>query len=269
MDFANIYPTTYNEKFNEINSIYGTGVFENETERLKYETIKSKVLLMGLGGYTNFSSLLNGYRWGATPTAADLLLHYLNNNDEFYCIDNFSYAVALTTVQRNAYYNLLNDYMGLVEDTAIKGESYIFSTTPESKYTVSYYSRISTSIEADWYLSIGDAINGLISEVECYDKDGDTYYIAKIRFYLFDCYKWSNDSSEGDLYNLHYYGLAHSFKDYGCYETTVTWKQGSRYPNKLTENELMTTYFNGIVDSNLANAYIEGYNYYNKISAIM
>ena len=269
LDFANIYPTTYNEKFNEINSIYGTGVFENETERLKYETIKSKVLLMGLGGYTNFSSLLNGYRWGATPTAADLLLHYLNNNDEFYCIDNFSYAVALTTVQRNAYYNLLNDYMGLVEDTAIKGESYIFSTTPESKYTVSYYSRISTSIEADWYLSIGDAINGLISEVECYDKDGDTYYIAKIRFYLFDCYKWSNDSSEGDLYNLHYYGLAHSFKDYGCYETTVTWKQGSRYPNKLTENELMTTYFNGIVDSNLANAYIEGYNYYNKISAIM
>lgn len=143
------------------------------------------------------------------------------------------------------------------------------STTPESKYTVSYYSRISTSIEADWYLSIGDAIKGLISEVECYDKDGDTYYIAKIRFYLFDCYKWSNDSSEGDLYNLHYYGLAHSFKDYGCYETTVTWKQGSRYPNKLTENELMTTYFNGIVDSNLANAYIEGYNYYNKISAIM
>ena len=91
----------------------------------------------------------------------------------------------------------------------------------------------------------------------------------KIRFYLFDCYKWSNDSSEGDLYNLHYYGLAHSFKDYGCYETTVTWKQGSRYPNKLTENELMTTYFNGIVDSYLANAYIEGYNYYNKISAIM
>ena len=91
----------------------------------------------------------------------------------------------------------------------------------------------------------------------------------KIRFYLFDCYKWSNDSSEGDLYNLHYYVLAHSFKDYGCYETTVTWKQGSRYPNKLTENELMTTYFNGIVDSNLANAYIEGYNYYNKISAIM
>ena len=49
----------------------------------------------------------------------------------------------------------------------------------------------------------------------------------------------------------------------------MTWKQGSRYPNKLTENELMTTYFNGIVDSNLANAYIEGYNYYNKISAIM
>ena len=49
LDFANIYPTTYNEKFNEINSIYGTGVFENETERLKYETIKSKVLLMGLG----------------------------------------------------------------------------------------------------------------------------------------------------------------------------------------------------------------------------
>ena len=91
----------------------------------------------------------------------------------------------------------------------------------------------------------------------------------KIRFYLFDCYKWSNDSSEGDLYNLHYYGLAHSFKDYGCYETTVTWKQGSRYPNKLTENELMTTCFNGIVDSYLANAYIEGYNYYNKISAIM
>lgn len=31
----------------------------------------------------------------------------------------------------------------------------------------------------------------------------------------------------------------------------------------------MTTYFNGIVDSYLANAYIEGYNYYNKISAIM
>ena len=87
--------------------------------------------------------------------------------------------------------------------------------------------------------------------------------------YLFKNNKWSNDSSEGDLYNLHYYGLAHSFKDYGCYETTVTWKQGSRYPNKLTENELMTTYFNGIVDSNLANAYIEGYNYYNKISAIM
>ena len=27
------------------------------------------------------------------------------------------------------------------------------------------------------------------------------------------------------------YGLARIFKSYGCYETTITWKKGSRYPN--------------------------------------
>jgi len=48
---------------------------------------------------------------------------------------------------------------------------------------------------------------------------------------MLDVYKWSEGSSEGDLFNLNYYGLARIFKDYGCYETTITWKKGSRYPN--------------------------------------
>ena len=82
------------------------------------------------------------------------------------------------------------------------------------------------------------------------------YYKANIKFYLFDCYKWSDDSSEGELFDLNYYGLARVFKDYG-----------SRYPNdeNINEIDLYQWSFDGIFDQNLSKVYIESLLYYDSL----
>ena len=267
MDCMELYPDAYRVKYNRYSALYNTGSFSNEIEKLKYEAIWSKVYALATGGKTIISSTLveDIKTLGATPNASKALLHFLNNQGSLYYIENLSYAIAQTRQMRKSYYNLLNDYMNLIENTAVEGHTYLFSTVPNSGYGVSYENVRENIAETDWWLTLGDALTGLISEVECYEDNNMTYYKANIKFCVFDCYKWSGDSSEEDLYNLNYYGLASIFKDYGVYETSIIWKKGARYPSVENNNEINISNFefSGITDTNLTTAYINSSMYYN------
>lgn len=231
MDCMDLYSSDYINKFKDYDSFYNQGSFSNISERFKYEAIWEKVAILATGGTTPFSSPINGGAFGATPNAAKALYHFLDNTGSPYYISNLIDAILRTRQMRFTYYNLLNDYMNLVEETVKENEKYIFSTTPEADYSTSYYNSHIDANEMDWYLTIGACQNCLISDVESFKKDNLTFYKANVKFVMLDVYKWSNDSSEGDLFDLNYYGLARIFKSYGCYETTITWKKGSRYPN--------------------------------------
>ena len=111
------------------------------------------------------------------------------------------------------------------------------------------------------FLSIGGGQNGIISEVLCYESNNGVYYKAKVKFYLFDFYDWSYDGGEEDLCNLHLYGLAKSFLDYGCYETSITWKKGSRFPiyNSYALVDIEEVTFDNLTDDSLNTAYLASY----------
>ncbi|WP_074963241.1 hypothetical protein [Ruminococcus albus] len=145
--------------------------------------------------------------------------------------------------------------MNLVEETVKDDEKYLFSTIPEAGYGTTYYNGYISANEIDWWLTLGDCQNCLISDVESFKKDNLTFYKANVKFVMLDVYKWSGDSSEGDLYKLNYYGLARVFKSYGCYETTITWEKGSRYPNVsgCGEIDLSQVEFEGISDPKMNN----------------
>ena len=114
----------------------------------------------------------------------------------------------------------------------------------------------STSAELDWYIAIGQGQNAIVSDIKCYEDKNETYYTANIKYYLLDVYDWQKDEGESELYNLHLYGMCKSYMEYACYENTITWKKGSRYPeyNRVWDVDITKVKFEGIND-NLENSY--------------
>ncbi|WP_303821980.1 hypothetical protein [Ruminococcus flavefaciens] len=240
--------------------------------------LKDKVInkIMVLGGYTNFSRtalyLDEGmFRFGSTPNGSRALNHYLANNGKDLYIDLYI-PLGAVAVQRNKYYNQMNSFFDMVEQTIKPGKKYCFSTTAypnKDIWQVDYKDRsldFNTygQIEDDCFLAIGGANNALVSEVTIDESTNDIkQYNAKIIYYLYDFYDWDG-TEEKDLDNLNKYGKAKGFRTIGTYTFDISWVHGARYPNSVNQSELSTTSFEGINDyDKLKNSYHNALNWYN------
>ena len=232
-----------------------------------------------IGGVTVFSSLIlnfeeifdSGIQLGATPHGADALFHYLQGSGEDFFID-LAIPLGLHKTQRIQYYNQLNSFFDMTEQTIKPGHIYTFATTttPDKKWSVNYGNKyaISEQVANDWWLTFGGANNALIADVSCDRKeDGKMHYIAYIKYYIYDYYDWNEEEEEG-LANLHKYGKAQNFRTIGCYPVTIEWIEGKRYPISVNSDyPLSTTEFDGINDgSALKKAYDYGKKYYDRLN---
>lgn len=224
--------------------------------------LKDKILnrLMAWGGFTTISRTVlytedKKFRLGATPNGARALNHYLDNNGKDLYIDLYI-PLGAVAVQRNKYYLQMNSFFDMVEHTIKPGKKYCFSTTAnpnEDIWQVDYKDRSGDfgtygQIEDDWFLAIGGANNALVSEVSIDESvNGIKQYNAKIVYYLYDFYDWS-DTEEKDLDKLNRYGKAKGFRTIGTYSFDISWVHGARYPKNVNQSELSTTSFEGIND---------------------
>ncbi len=228
-----------------------------------------------LGGFTIFSRLIlhfgeifdSGIKFGATPHGANALFHYLQGSGEDFLV-KLSIPLGLHKTQRTQYYNQLNSFFDMTEQTIKPGHIYSFATTtnPDEKWSINYGNRyaISEQVADDWWLTFGGANNALVAEVSCNEEvDGNMHYTAKIKYYIYDYYDW-DDTDEEELANLHKYGKAQNFRTVGGYSFTIEWIEGKRYPIAVNSlYPLSTTEFDGINDGlALKNAYDYGKKYY-------
>ena len=232
-----------------------------------------------LGGFTIFSRLFlhidefldSGIKLGATPHGANALFHYLQNSGEDFFIP-LAIPLGLHKTQRTQYYNQLNSFFDMAEQTIKPGHIYSFvtTTTPDEKWSINYGNRsaIYEQVADDWWLTFGGANNALIADVSC-DKeaDGKMHYTANIKYYIYDYYDWDN-TEEDELANLHKYGKAQNFRTIGSYSFTIEWIEGKRYPIAVNSMyPLSTTEFDGINDGfALKNAYDYGKKYYDDLN---
>ena len=155
-------------------------------------------------------------------TAAEYLLHFLDNNGE----------------QKNI---LVNDL--IVEDNAAKAARnlQINSALEAAEYlaqegeVITFCSIIHHSVipsTMDWHYSVGECS----AQIKCrVSKAGDRYN-ATITYYVYDVYDWNPaDTSMGNLpvsprnmWELQYGGLAKGYYSTGSYTYSVTWTRGQR-----------------------------------------
>lgn len=258
---------------------------------------KAKLRIMAVGGKTKLSSLLNGTGFvedipsfvdvaGSTPNASKALSHFLNGKGTDMCFDDFNYAIGLTTVGRSRYYDNMNSFMDMVEKNVKLNHKFDFSTVKDiekprdvhktgtllaSSWKCNYHELVCSydlNASIDWWLAVGGGQNALAATVDCSkNAAGETVYTAKIKYYLLDYYDWSNDG-EAAASDLHSSGLARSFLSYGCYETELEWKKGSRYPGDQWGNSSLCadTKLDGITDSALEGSHLAASIYYNVVT---
>ena len=181
------------------------------------------------------------------PNAASFIKHFLDNSGEDYLYDAET-VIKGTQSEKNNYIQNINDVIKLCESAVI--DELWFISKPSIQLPGTDFSTTGckgeTAIAIDWWSAIGGGQNALASEVKCKKTDGSFVYTAKIRYYVLDVYDWENKGEE-NFANLHKYGYAENFLSYGCYETTIEWQKGSRYPYVKgdTPNYIQTT-FSGI-----------------------
>lgn len=221
---------------------------------------------MGIGGCTPLSTFvqaLGDYKlaWGATPTGARSLMHFLNNSGKDLDL-NLMLPLGIVDPQRKKYYDQMNSLFDLAEQTVIPGQKYSFITTNNTNdiWSVSFHEEVTNQDDAamDWWLAVGGGRNGVKTTISCTtDTMNKKYYTAEIEYFLYDFYDW-DENLEEDLANLHKYGLARSFRQYGSVSFTMQWIQGSRYPvygqGEQYENHDIVL-FKGIDDDNILSKY--------------
>ncbi len=234
--------------------------------------------IMAVGGVTPLSTLIleheQGFSIGATPNGANVLFHYLQNDGgDVYIV--LSIPLGLVKTQRTQYYNQINSFFNMVENTVKPEKTYSFSTTtnPDKTWFVNYHEKSAATqqIADDWWLTFGGAYNALTAEVSSYKgADNKIHYVANINYYIYDFYDW-DDKQEKQLANLHKYGKAKSFRIIGGYSINIDWIEGKRYPMSVNSDfPLDNTEFDGINDNfALKNAYEYANKYYDRINGIV
>ncbi|MBS7366024.1 MAG: VWA domain-containing protein [Oscillospiraceae bacterium] len=264
----------YQENINKANETHGS-IECDWNDGLKDELLN---YFMSLGGMTPLSTLLmeidTGFAMGATPNGANALFHYLQNDGNDLYI-SLSTPLGLVKTQRRQYYNQINSFFDMVEDTVKSGNTYSFSTTttPDQTWFVDYHEKSADTqqIADDWWLTFGGAYNALTAEVSSYlDVNNQMHYTAKINYYVYDLYDWDGKDEE-ELANLHKYGKAKSFRIIGSYSIDIDWIEGKRYPTAVNdEYPLNITEFDGIDDNSaLKNAYDYGNKYYDDVNGFV
>ena len=259
---------------------------ENDTLALKAKNKISQILggLLYVGGTTDFASLIGSEgSFGSTPHGSAALLHFLGNSGEDVFIKTFPITIALVDCQRVKYYDNMNSFFEMVENTIKPEYSYLFSTvtnldrgeenSPDAdiytkSWKVDYHlgSGYTNQIATDWWLTFGGAQNALISEVSCStSSQGELIYKAKIKYCIFDYYDW-DEKFEDRLADLHKYGEAQNYRIFGCYETTIEWVEGSRYPKAQQTPDLNQLDFEGIKDTGLKELFSYGLDFYEAIN---
>ena len=234
--------------------------------------------LMSIGGATPLSMFVlefdSNLSIGATPNGAEALFHYLQNDGSDVCV-MLSIPLGLVKTQRKKYYDQMNSFFNMAEDTIKPGNTYSFATTktPDETWFVNYHEKSAASLQIanDWWLTFGGAYNALVAEVSGFEgSDNKMHYTAKIKYYIYDYYDWDNENEKG-LADLHKYGKAKSFMITGSYSFDINWIEGKRYPTTVDgEYPLSTTEFDGINDNGaLKNAYDYGNKYYDNVNGIV
>lgn len=59
------------------------------------------------------------------------------------------------------------------------------------------------------------------------------------------------------LHNLHLFGMCREYADHACYENTIIWKKGARYPvyKNTWDVDLLELSFKDIEDKNIKSAH--------------
>ena len=238
---------------------------------------KSKVAIMAAGGYTELSTLIvDGLSsLGSTPTGAAAFGHYWGNSGKDYRVGDLRIAAALVACQHNNFYYNMNSFFDLAESTVKEGYTYDFATVTNldrpkddkttKNWKINYHQNAGASRQAavDWWLTFGGAQNAITATLSCEKgTDGKMHYKATYKYYCIDYYDWSSSGGEEDLAELHDYGWAQNFVDYGVIQNTVEWVEGSRYPQHLLlyYDEQFT--FDGINDTTLSDGLATGTLYY-------
>ena len=229
-----IYHSVYLENIERAKKTY------NSVEHEWHEGVGDELLnyIMSIGGFTIFSTFVQALEdkelaFGATPVGARSLMHYLNNSGKDLKLDP-TIPVGIVKSQRKKYYDQMNNLFELAEQSLIPGKEYSFITTKNTDDTwlVNYYLNRTNQDEAamDWWLTIGGGRNGVKTTISCTtDTTNKKYYTANIEYFLYDFYDW-DEEKEKELADLHKFGKAQSFRQYGSFLFKVHWTQGSRYP---------------------------------------
>ncbi len=253
-----------NEIYNTLED-KGIGIL---TEKVLYAfAIAAHTDLSGIAVEGLFNNKLS---YGRTPNGADSLIHYLNNSGKDYKL-NSKVALGVVKNQRRKYYDQINSLLELAEKTLIPGKEYSFITTNNTNQKIWFVNfHLEQSVGgvplSDWWLAVGGGRNGVKTTISCYlDESGNMNYIANIEYFLYDFYDW-NEKDEESLANLHKYGIAKYFRQYGSFSFNLNWTKGSRYPASSHDdryNMLDIVEFEGIDDqSMLSNCYENAKNFY-------
>lgn len=164
----------------------------------------------------------------------------------------------------------MNSMFELAEKTLIPGKNYSFVTTKDTDDTwfINYYLDLNIQDEkaVDWWLTIGGGRNGMKTTISCtIDTTNQKHYSAYVEYYLYDFYNWDEELDK-DLADLHKFGKAKSFRQYGSFSFEVHWTQGSRYPASSHDDrysDIGIVEFAGINDNSiLSNCYEYATRYY-------
>lgn len=200
----------------------------------------------------DMSSIDMEFALGSYSHAVENLAHFLGNTGKVKYMADYWQTVAYTRAQRFYYYQYMNQYMKMVEETIVPGKKYLFATNPQyplemhtDEFALPY-----TVAEYDWYLAIGSGHNAIISEVYCQENERGKEYYAKVKFLGVDYYNWD----EGNFLNQMFLaGMARNYFDYGIYETIIHWNEDCRFPEYFQAHavDINQVEFEGVEDEKL------------------
>lgn len=286
LEINDLISDNYQTLIEKGNSVKGSKIIDNKKTEIYLQTIKLAATILCKGGRTGLSTFINNdfESFGSTPIGVLCLDHFISNTGEDLYVP-FYMSVPLVSAQRINYYNNMNSFFEMVEKNVLPNKTYSFATTTNlnrseesasgdywKSWIVNYHQKdgYTSQIGCDWWLAIGGGQNALISDVYAKENENGTVsYIAKIKYYLIDYYDWSDkDRYEKKLNDLHIYGIAQNFRTFGCYESTIQWNEGYRFPHKVIDPDLSVMQFDGIFDSMIKEYSNMGIEFYKIINGI-
>lgn len=171
--------------------------------------------------------------------AGKFLTHFLDDTGEtlYFDIKDF-----LQTKNGNRhYFSNVDDFLQTCEDMVMDNDTILIRT--KSNYnriskacTLSSKSiRFDFNKENDWLFAIGDADASMVGKCS---RKGNKYTL-NLYYYVQDYYDWEETATkkgggivkDSEMYQLHYAGMARSYKVSSRFINVISWEKGQRFSN--------------------------------------